>query len=92
MLLHLMHEGPDGCLSARLQAVVVRRIQVRNPALVHDGLDDGRSSHARHARKGVDIDDPVVAFFCKLQNSGDAQTGFSCDIKCKNTFLVEQAF
>ena len=81
MLLHLVHEGPDSRFPARLQASVVRRIQVRNPAFVHDGFDNGRSGHARHARKRVNIDNPVVAFICKLHNSGDAQTGFGSDIK-----------
>ena len=87
-----MHEGPDGCLPTRLQASVIRRIQIRNPPPAHHRFDNGRCGHTRHAGKRVDIDHAVVAFFYKLQNRGNAQAGLGGDIKRKNIGLFEQLF
>jgi hypothetical protein len=38
------------------------------------------------------IDNAVVAFFDKLQDGRDAQTGFGGDIKGKNIFFLEHLF
>jgi hypothetical protein len=92
MLGDLVHKGPNGGFPARLKASVIGRIQIGDSSAVHDGLYDGRGGHAGHAGKGVNIDNAIVAFFNKLQDGGDAQTGFGCNIKCKNIFLLEQLF
>ena len=92
MLGCLMHEGPNRCFSARLNACVVRCIQIGDSHPVHDGLDDGRGGHARHAGKGINVDHTAVAFFNKLQNGRDADTGFGCNIKGKDIFSLEQFF
>ena len=92
MLGDLVHKGSYGGFPARLKASVIGRIQIGDSLPVHDGFYDGRGGHARHAGKGINIDNTIVAFFNKLQDGGDAQTGFRCNIKCKNIFFLEQLF
>jgi hypothetical protein len=92
MLGDLVHKGPYGGFPARLKASVIGRIQIGDSPPVHNGLYDGRGGHAGHAGEGINIDNTIVAFFNKLQDGGDAQTGFGCNIKRKNIFFLEQLF
>ena len=87
-----MHKGPQGSFSARLKASVIGRIQVGDSHSVQNRRYNGRGGHTRHAGKGIDVDNAVVAFFNKLQDGRDAQTGFGGDIKGENIFLPEQLF
>ena len=92
MLADLMHKGPYGSFPARLKAPVIGRIQIGNSHSVQSRLYNGRGGHARHAGEGKHIDNTVVAFFNKLHDGRDAQTGFGGDIKGKNVFFREQLF
>ena len=90
MLGDLVHKGPYGGFPAWLKAAVIGRIQIGDPSAVHDRLYDGGGRHTRHAGKGINIDHAIVAFFNKLKDGGDAQTGFRGNIKRKNIFFPEQ--
>ena len=92
MLGDLVHKGPYGGFPARLKASVIGRIQIGDSHAVQDRLYNGRGGHARHAGKGIHIDNAIVAFFNKLQDGRDAQTGFGGDIKGKNIFFLEYLF
>jgi hypothetical protein len=92
MLASLVHKGSYGGFPARLKASVIGRIQIGDSPTVHDGLYDGCGGHAGHAGKGINIDNAIVALFNKLQDGGDAQTGFRCNIKRKDIFFLEKLF
>ena len=92
MLGNLMHKGPQGSFSARLKASVIGRIQVGDSHSVQNRRYNGRGGHSRHAGEGIHIDNAIAAFFDKLQDGRDAQTGFGGDVKGKNVFFPEQLF
>ena len=92
MLGNLVHKGPQSGFPARLKASVIGRVQIGDSPSVQNRLYNGRGGHPRHAGEGIYIDNAVVAFFYKLQDGRDAQTGFGGDIKGKNIFFPEQLF
>jgi hypothetical protein len=90
MLGNLMHKGPQSSFSAWLKASVIGRIQIGDSHSIQNRFYNSRGGHARHAGEGIHIDNAIVAFFNKLQDGRDAQTGFGGDIKGKNIFFLEQ--
>ena len=72
MLMRLIHKGPYGSLSARLETGVVGGIQIRNAEFVHEWFDNGRGSGARHAGKGINIYNSVISFPSILYDTRNA--------------------
>jgi len=59
MLIGLVHEGSERCLSARLKRAVIGDIDIGNVELGHQGFGNGGGKVTGHAGKGKDIDNTV---------------------------------
>ena len=91
MLICLVHESPYSSFPARLGTGVIRRVQIRDSELVHDGFYDRGGDGAGQTGKGVNIDDAVISFSGILNYSGNAQTGLSPRIKIKQIPFLEDS-
>src|SRR5689334_19978336 len=91
MLFSLVEECAQRDLPIVLDGPIVGRVDVGDPLLVEQGLENGRANGAGHAGERKDVDDPVEVLVGILDRRAYAERRLGAYRKVEEAVVVEVA-
>ena len=81
MLIGLVHEGSERCISTRLKGAVIGNIDIRDVEVGHQGFGNGGGEVTGHAGKGKDINNTVEPTVGHLKSRCYAEACLRANLK-----------